>query len=88
MTREQAKKILLKSLEKEIKKHGENTVAVMSPMPGKNSWTYKEYKEAVINDTDLEGCEDSNPIDSLIKYDEYRLERGLESMVDKFLKEK
>jgi hypothetical protein len=88
MTREQAKQILLKSLEKEIKKHGENTVAVMSPMPGKNSWTYKEYKEAVINDTDLEGCEDSNPIDSLIRYDEYRLEHGMESMVDKFLKEK
>jgi hypothetical protein len=88
MTREQAKQILLKSIEKEIKKYGEDTVAVMSPMPGKNFWTYKEYKDAVINDTDLDGCEDSNPIDSLIRYDEYRLERGMESMVDKFLKEK
>ena len=88
MTREQAKQILLKSIEKEIKKYGEDTVAVMSPMPGKNSWTWKEYKEAIINDTDLEGCEDSNPIDSLIRYDEYRLEHGMESMVDKFLKEK
>ena len=88
MTREQAKQILLKDVEKNIKKFGEDTVAVMSPMPGKNSWTWKEYKEAVINDTDLEGCKDSNPIDMLLDYEEYRLERGLESMVDEFLKEK
>ena len=88
MTREQAKKILLISIEKEIKKHGENAPALMSPKIGKNLWTYKEYKEAVINDTDLEDCEDSNPIDSLINYENYRLERGLESMVGKFLKGK
>ena len=87
MTREQAKQILLKDVEKNIKKFGEDTVAVMSPMPGKNSWTWKEYKEAVINDTNLEGTEDMNPIDSILKYDEYRLERGLKSMVDVFLKE-
>lgn len=88
MTREEAKQILLKSVEKEIKKHGEDATAVMSPMPGKNSWTWKEYKEAVVNDTDLEGCKNSNPIDSLLRYEEYRLERGLESMVDKFLNKK
>ena len=88
MTREQAKQILLKSVEKEIKMHGEDTIAVMSPMPGKNSWTWKEYKEAILNDTILEGTEDMNPIDSLLRYEDYRLERGLTSMVDIFLKEK
>lgn len=88
MTREEAKQILLQQLEKDIKKHGEDGIALMSPRIGKDHWTYKEYKEAVVNDTDLEDCEDSNPIDTLLRYEEYRLERGLESMVDKFLKKK
>ena len=88
MTREQAKKILLKSVEKEIKKHGEDAIAVMSPMPGKNSWTWKEYKEAILNDTILEGTEHMNPIDSLLRHEDYRLEHGLRSMADIFLKEK
>ena len=80
MTREQAKKILLIEADKEIKKHGEGTPAVMSPMPGKNSWTWKEYKEAVENDKPLENT-DMNPIDSLLRYEEYRLEHGLKSKV-------
>lgn len=88
MTREQAKQILLQQVENDIKRHGEDAIALMSPRVGKDHWTYKEYKEAVVNDTDLEGCEDSNPIDMLLSYEEYRLERGLESMVDKFLKKK
>lgn len=87
MTREQAKQILLKDVEKNIKKFGEDADAILMTRIGKNSWTWKEYKEAVINDTDLEGCKDSNPIDMLLDYEEYRLERGLKSMVDVFLKE-
>lgn len=68
MTREEAKRILLKSVEENIKKFGEDADAVMMPMKGKNSWTWKEYKEAVENDTDLAECEDSNPIDSYLRY--------------------
>lgn len=86
MTREEAKKILLMEADKEIKKHGEDATAVMSPKIGKDHWTWKEYREAVVNDTNLEDCTDSNPIDMLIRYDEYRLERGLPSLVDTFLK--
>lgn len=86
MTREEAKKILLIDIEKSIKKFGEDATAVMSPKVGKNYWTWKEYREAVVNDTDLDDCTDSNPIDTLINYDKYRLERGLMSLVDVFLK--
>jgi hypothetical protein len=68
MTREEAKKILLESVEKEIRVHGEDAVALMSPRVGKDHWTYKEYKEAVENDTDLAEMKDSNPIDTYLRY--------------------
>lgn len=87
MTREQAKQILLKDAEKNIKKYGEDAVAVMSPKIGKDHWTWREVKEAIINDTCLEDSDGMNPIDNLIAYEEDRLKRGLTSMVDVFLKE-
>ena len=68
MTREEAKKILLESVEKQIREHGEGAVALMSPRVGKDHWTYKEYKEAVENDTDLAEMKDSNPIDTYLRY--------------------
>ena len=84
MTREQAKNIILKTVKKEIKKDGEDAIALMSPKTGKDHWTWKEYKEAVINDTNLEDSS-MNPIDSMLKYEEYRLEHGMKSLVDEFL---
>jgi hypothetical protein len=68
MNREEAKKILLESVEKQIMEHGEDAVALMSPRVGKDHWTYKEYKEAVENDTDLAEMKDSNPIDTYLRY--------------------
>ena len=76
MTREEAKQILLEEIEEYIKKEGEDGIALQCPKLGKNSWTWKEYKEAVINDTDLEGCEDSNPIDTLIDLENWRKEHN------------
>ena len=37
---------------------------------GKNSWTAKEIKESIINDTIPEGCT-SNVIDDILHYHEY-----------------
>lgn len=76
MTREQAKYILLQDVDEEIRNNGEDGIALMCPQPGKNSWTWKEYKEAVMNDTDLEGCEDSNPIDTLLDLENWRKEQN------------
>lgn len=73
MDRETAKKLLIKSVDKEIKKYGENAIAIASPKKGKNSWTWKEYKEAIVNDTSLKEI-DYNPIDSILRLDKYLIE--------------
>ena len=75
MTREQAKKYLLQYVEDSISEHGENGIALLCPKIGKCSWSWKEYKEAVVNDTDLEDCENSNPIDGILKLDKYLKEK-------------
>lgn len=80
MDREEAKRILLKSVEENINKFGEDAYAVMMPRKGKNSWTWKEYKEAVENDTDLAECEDSNPIDSYLGYVAWKEKQELEEL--------
>lgn len=76
MTRIEAQQYLLKEVEKEILEHGEDGIALMCPQPGKNYWTWKEYKEAVINDTDLEYCKDSNPIDAVLNLEKWKKEHN------------
>ena len=76
MTRIEAQQYLLKEVEKEILEHGEDGIALMCPQPRKNFWTWKEYKEAVINDTDLENCKDSNPIDAVLNLDKWKKEHN------------
>lgn len=75
MDREEAKKILLESVEKKIREYGEDAVALMSPRKGKDHWTYKEYKEAVENDTDLAEMKNSNPIDTYLRYVKWKEKR-------------
>ena len=76
MTREEAQTYLINWIDNEIKEKGENAVALVSPKKGKDYWTYKEYKEAVINDTCLEDSNE-NPIDTVLNYDKYLVkERG------------
>lgn len=71
MDREEAKKIALDAINKEIEKHGEDYVYLMSPQRGKNTWTLKEAKESIINDTTLENSK-YNIIDSIINFHEYK----------------
>ncbi len=67
ITREQAKQIALGYVNKEIEMHGEDCIIISAPTIGKNTWTAKEYKDAVINDTCLENTTE-NPIDSIINF--------------------
>lgn len=67
ITREQAKQIALDYVNKEIENHGEDYIIMEAPMPGKNIWTAKEYKDAIINDTWLENTTE-NPIDAIINF--------------------
>lgn len=71
MDREEAKKIALDAINKEIEKHGEDYVYLMSPQRGKNTWTLKEAKESIINDTTLENSK-YNIIDGIINFHEYK----------------
>lgn len=70
MTREEAKKKALDCINKGIEEYGEDAPFMSCPMPGKNTWTFKEAKEAVENDISLEGIND-NLIDDILKLDEY-----------------
>ena len=83
ITREQAQKIVLKSIEDEIKKHGEDAVALLSPKKGKSSWTWKELKEAAEKDSCLEDS-DMNQIDTLIRYDEYLIKHKGYGLVEHY----
>ena len=76
MTREEARQIALKQIEQELKIHGEDDVVTRAPAVGKCSWTYKEYKEAILEDKCLENS-NTNPIDLVLRYDEYAKEHGL-----------
>lgn len=70
MTREEAKRIALEEIDKDIEKNGEDALFCAAPMPGKNSWTLKEARESVVNDVVLEGT-GMNIIDSIIDLEEY-----------------
>jgi hypothetical protein len=83
ITREQAQKIVLKSIEDEIKKHGEDAVALLSPKKGKCSWTWKELKEAAEKDVCLEDS-NINQIDSIIRYDADLIKRKGYGLVEHY----
>jgi hypothetical protein len=70
MTREEAKQKALYYINKWINEFGEDEPFMSCPKPGKNIWTFKEAKESVENDKNLEGIDD-NLIDDILKLDEY-----------------
>lgn len=69
MTREEAKKILLKSLDNDGKDW--NDIVFSAVKKGKNSWTKREVYDAILNDKSVEG-DDYNPIDSLLRFEEWK----------------
>ena len=74
MTRDEAKKIALNAINKEIELHGEDYVYMMTPQPGKNSWTLREAKESILEDKELE-ISGSNLIDGILNLDKYMKEQ-------------
>lgn len=49
---------------------GENVIALMTPQPGKNSWTWKELRESVINDMPLDDT-NTNPVDDVLAMEKW-----------------
>lgn len=81
ISRKQAREMFLRDIDKEIKEHGEDAIAMMAPKPGKNTWTWKELKDAVLSDTELEGG-GGNPIDDVLALERYYNKMG-KSLADK-----
>lgn len=75
MTRERAKRIGLYFIKKWAQKNGWDAVYMAAPQTGKNTWTAREYKEALMNDITLEGT-DVNPIDGILNLEKYYNEKG------------
>ena len=75
MTRDEAKKIALDAILKEIEKHGEDYVFMCAPQKGKNSWTLREARESILEDKNLEGSS-SNLIDGILNLDKYMKEKA------------
>lgn len=73
MTREEAKVQALKLIDDYILKYGEDEISMMCPQPGKNSWTWKEEREAVLNDVPCENRGD-NLIDSILLSENWKKE--------------
>lgn len=74
MTREEAQKEALAMIDEAISIEVENAIAMAIPRPGKNSWTWKEVRESTINDSPLEGCNDTNFIDYVLAMHKWREE--------------
>ena len=85
ITREQAKEIGLKDVKRLMEKDNKtlDDVCVMSPKIGKDSWTYREYIEALEQDKCLEDS-NMNPIDMLLNYEKHLNEKG-RSLLDRDL---
>ena len=76
MKREEIQKWCVDEYDILIRKYGEDHVYMKAPKPGKNSWTLKELRESVVNDTIPDGMNE-NDIDLMEKYLKYREEQGL-----------
>ena len=69
MTRAEAQRVLLKSLDNDGKEWDD--IVFSAVKKGKNSWTKREVYNAVLYDESVEGM-DYNPIDSLLRFEEWK----------------
>ena len=68
---EDFKKKYLDAFKKEADKDGWDSVCVMAPQPGKNSWTYQEVWDSMINNTGIFK-------DIIVTYYNYFMEKEIE----------
>lgn len=83
VTRKQAQQKALDCANDMIRTNGGNSIAFSSPRKGKKcSWTWNEYKQAVIEDRNLldergNEIKGMNPIDDMFNYLVYAIEHHL-----------
>lgn len=81
ITRKQARNKALNWVNEIISKEGGKSIAVKMPRKGKCTWTWNEYKQAIIHDSNLfDGKKEvigTNPIDDFYRYLVYEEEHKL-----------
>ena len=78
MTRKEFQKIgiAVAAIEHQLKIHKPNEIMFKSPQPGKNTCTYQEYYDAMVNDTPLENFkQNQTPVDDIIRMNKWYLEQ-------------
>lgn len=92
MTRKEAQEIGLKWIEDEMSRDAKelDDICLMSPRRGKDHWTYREFKKALLNDEPLDGMENETkltPVDDIIRYYEYKKRRVDKQILEKKITE-
>ena len=76
MTRKEFQTIGIAAMEYRLKIHNPNEIMFVSPQPGKNTWTYQEYYDGMVNDTPLENIhQNRTPVDDIIRMNNWYLEK-------------
>lgn len=76
MTRKEFQTIGIAAMEYQLKIHKSNEIMFKSPQPGKNTWTYQEYYDCMVNDTPLENFKQyQTPVDDIISMNNWYLEK-------------
>lgn len=79
MTRQEIQEITVKSLKKEIEKHGPDHTFLETPkFGGRCRWTLAEALAAAEGDTDLEYSDGVNPVTDVEHFIDYCNERGMD----------
>jgi hypothetical protein len=76
MTREEIRQWLIDEFNILIGKHGEDGIFAAAPQPGKNTWTYKEALDSVLNCSVMENY-GTDLVDDMDRYQEYCKEHGI-----------
>lgn len=81
VTRQEAKRKALECVNEIIRQKGGRSIAVQMTRKGKCTWTWNEYKKAIIDDSNLlDGDKEvigTNPIDDFYRYLVYKEEHRL-----------
>lgn len=86
MTRKEFQTIGIAAMEYQLKIHKPDEIMFKSPQLGKNTWTYQEYYDGMVNDTPLENFnQNQTPVDDIIRANNWYLEKyNREITIDDF----
>lgn len=76
MNRKELQIIGIAAMEYQLKIHKPNEIMFSSLQPDKNTWTYQEYYDAMVNDTPLDNInQNQTPVDDIIRMNNWYLEK-------------